>query len=609
VRCLKECYLIACVILFFILFSLFLPVYDEINGFHNLITDNYSLTWYDGRSPLNFYLIKNIIQNNSISFPRNYTINNMHVENFYDLSEKNGNFYPNYSFLGNYVYALFLKPFSFSSDLELFKMMLVTNVLFFAIILIVFYYIQKILGLKIKYRLLSTLIAGIATSILIYSRYFFINDMLSTLLFLLLIYQILNCKKACIKNDTLFILTLLAFLIVDIKSSLLLIAFSTFFSYILIKNKLIKFVKSYLSIIVIITILLILLNYSYVSEFKPIEVFEREKPVSFITIFPNFIPALDYAIYGYHDPTSLWKLDRSFNTFYIFLEKPGNAIFLSFYGLFGSLFGPKGFVYNSVFLIFSIIGIFIYKEKEKKNILLASIILIILIYGLFHFMWYGGVIPRYVRFFNIPILFLTFFSFYYIQETFKRKGTNKKFIIMLFIILVILSTLNVISLAIRADWTYEHDANLVSYDLVLWPWYPAVEWNKTSYYLTSPAEQTKWIKGGEDCKPNFSLNGIATDPCFCAYNSFATRNIGISFKEVNITIKLCSLSAGGDGTIGNFYLDDMKTEIFIPSNSCIEKNLTTDIQLGIHSIKIESGKFGVCDAEATIWKEIIFKEL
>lgn len=63
-------------------------------------------------------------------------------------------------------------------------------------------------------------------------------------------------------------------------------------------------------------------------------------------------------------------------------------------------------------------------------------------------------------------IFLTFFSFYYLQEI------KKNWMKFLFVILIILSILNVISLTIRVDWIYDHFDDLVSYDLVLWPWYP-----------------------------------------------------------------------------------------------------------------------------------------
>ena len=74
--------------------------------------------------------------------------------------------------------------------------------------------------------------------------------------------------------------------------------------------------------------------------------------------YPDYIPALDYIIYGYHDSSSVWKLQRLYSYgFYTFKQMPGNALFVKVYGIFGSIFGPKGFVFNSSFLIFSLLGI------------------------------------------------------------------------------------------------------------------------------------------------------------------------------------------------------------------------------------------------------------
>ena len=132
-------------------------------------------------------------------------------------------------------------------------------------------------------------------------------------------------------------------------------------------------------------------------------------------VYENYVNALDYSIYGYHNINSIFKSFRSFSYIHGFKEEKGNALFLFTSGLFGSLFGPKGFVYNSPFLIFSILGIFSYKQKEKKNFLALTIILFLVLFGFFNFYWYGGVTPRYVRHFQIPILLLSFFSFYCLQ--------------------------------------------------------------------------------------------------------------------------------------------------------------------------------------------------
>ena len=606
----KELLQVLIVITLFIFISLFLPVYDQLNGFHNIILDNYSLIWYDGRSPANFHIIKNIMENKSVSFSKGYLIGNIPVENHYDFFERDGRYYPAYFFFGDYIYASALYFFPFSSDVQLFKTMVILNVAFFVIILIIFYRIQRLLGLKVKYCLSSTFIAGLASSILIYSRYLFIKDMLSTLFFLVIIYTLLKSwKKPSIKSDILFMIFFLSFFFITqyaygnfIINIIFRFSIYMIILYLFLKYNFVRPTKLYISVIIL-GMVLISFSYNFYS-------FHREN--IFISlkdfIFPNYIPALDSLVYGYHDPTSVWKLDRFFPRFYAFQQQPGNAIFHRIYALFGSLFGPKGIVYNSLFLIFSIFGIFSYKAGKNKILILSSILLFILIYGVCYGMWYGGVTPRYNRFLMIPVLFLTFFSFYYMQKT---KSNIAK---LIFLGLVILSVLNVASLAVRADWTYEHEADLVSYDLVLWPWYPIPEvvtnvTNETTILLTSKEIPNWRLSGDGPCKATFGSMGLITDTCYCAYDSWAERKIELEKDVENIEVKACSAIAGNDGTKGLIYMDnEFIREIFIQSDSCTTKNFSVSIPSGSHTIKLKSGKYGKCDGEMVFWKSIKFEE-
>jgi hypothetical protein len=225
-------------------------------------------------------------------------------------------------------------------------------------------------------------------------------------------------------------------------------------------------------------------------------------------------------------------------------------------------------------------------------------------FGLFNFIWHGGITPRYVRNFQIPILLLSFFSFYYIQKT------KNIFIKLIFFLLIILSILNVSSIAIRADWTYMHEADLVSSDLILWPWLNPKEKisNETMIQITS-AEIPKWIlKGEEDCKASFGSMGLLTDPCFCIYDSWAERRIKLERNMSKIEIRACASTAGNDGTKGLIFIDEKPVgEIYIKSNSCSKEIFQVDISEGEHKIKLKSGINGTCDAEATFWKSIRFR--
>ena len=607
----KEFFLLFFIILFFIVIVISLPIYDEFNGFHNIIFDNYTLKWYDGRSPINFYLTRNLIENGYIFFSKGNVIGSMTVENYFDFFYKNGVFYPKFNFIGSYTYAFILYIFYPLTDILLFKSMILLNILFSIFMLLIFYSIQKLLDVKIKYALMSTFIAGIATSILIYSRYLFIENLIKDLLFVSLIYLFLrNLKKQSLKTEILIIVNFSIFLIF-LWNAIIMLIFFVSFSLFLIRYRLIKNIKIFIIINFTLIILLIVASNIYFSGYvkeTPIDtknlIIIRNIPI--LRVFPRYVNALDFSIFGYHDPSSVWKLDRTFSYIYAFEELKGNAIFLKIYGLFGSLFGPKGIIFNSLYLIFSIAGIFLYKESERKKLLLLSIVLIILIYGLLQPMWYGGVTPRYNRFYTIPALFLTFFSFYYIQEISKEKCKIKKyFIYTIFSILVVLSVLNVSSLAIRADWTYEHEANLVSYDLVIWPWYPPrTTENIINLYLTELGQSVEWKFGGEinGCKPYGALDGIITPLCGCEYATYAERSIEIPWEKVRVNFTACSGSS--DGVIGRFYFDDKEKDLFIEPNSCKQETMLIENSSGNHNLILKPEKYKECTDEIVVWKLI-----
>ena len=588
-----------------------LPVYDEVNGFHNIILDEYNLTWYDMRSPMNFFLIKKILQNNSISFQKGDKIAGVSVENLYDLFQINEKFKPCYSFQGNYVFAGILKFLPISTDLQLFKAVVLLNIIFYGVILFVFYNIQKLTGLKKKYCLISTFIAGVATLLLIYSRYLFIEHTLINLAFLLFFYVIIrNWGKQSLRNDISLLISFSFFLILMFDlymGGYAAILIFIVFSYFLIKYKLLKSIKLYFLTFTILFIVLFLLSFAYagiIYKEAPSSIFSvRIFGISIFKAFPEYINSLDYMVYKYHDPTSTWKLDRYFSFFfYAFRQPKGNAIFLNFYGVFASLFGPKGILYNSPFLVLMIPGIFLFKRSERKTLILISIILLIFIFCFLNPIPEGGVTPRYNRFLTVPVLFFTFFSFFYIQET------KNFWIRLLFIILILLSILNVVSLSIRSDWTYEHEADLFSYDVVIWPWYPPAEEQKMNLLLYSQSEQTRWNFDKEQCVYKESGRGIITDVCFCLTNSSTFREIYIPWDNVEIDVRACADEAGKDGTLGYFKFDDFSEKIFIPSNKCEERHLIFNDTEGQHRITLQSAIFGKCGEEWVVWKEIKIKK-
>ena len=599
--------------IFFIIFSVFLPIYDATNGLHNVIFDNYKLVWYDGRSPANVHLILNLVQNASVSFPKGYSIDGSKIENNFDFKEIGGRYYPRFTLWPVIIVFLIVKIIPFSTELQLFKILLLVNMLLSSAIIGIFYMLQRLLGLRRYYSSISTLVVSISSSMLIYARYLFFTETISTLVFILLIYIVVkNWSKQSRKNDIIIFSLLSLFLILLNPDNILLqIILSLIFAYFLFKYKSVKSIYIF-TLILIISVVVIKI---YATLIYPIVEWRTAPMVTFIknfignssyNIFPRYINALDYSIFGYSNSTSEWKHQRQFAYIYGFAEEKGNAIFIFSYSLPGALFGPKGFVYNSPFLIFSILGLFIYIHKEKRDFLLALIILFIVIFGL-RFFWYGGVTPRYIRGFNIPILLLSFFSFYFIQE-------NKNiFIRLVFVLLVIVSTLNVISLAIRADWTYEHEADLVSYDLVLWPLIPTEQktmaTNTLEFNLASRTEQARWSFSGDpgcNAKPE---NGIKTDPCYCTYSSWAQKTVAVPWDYIRLNTTVCADIAGNDGTEGTIYLNGKLLDtIFVSSYSCVSKSYVQKLADHSVEIKLKSGQYGKCSGDMTFWKYISVEE-
>ncbi len=586
--------------LIFILFIAvvsFLPVYDTQNGFHNQFFGNYTVTWQDGRSPLNFLFIKSFLNNEPPISLTNITS----LSDNYDVRIVNDQVVPIFNLLPTYIYATLLYPLKtfLTNDLALFKAILVLNVLVYALSLVVFYFLCRRLGLSQKNAFFATIVLGFSTSFIIYSHYFFLVESLTTLSALFLLYLLSDN----VKNEFVYGILIAVISVLFVAQTLVaVVGISLVFSLIL------WFEKFVTKKTVIVTLIFALLFSSLYASYGPSSHYLARAPSSpfwdFLTIGQNFIPATNFEIYGFYNVTSGSLLQRVYSYVYGFAEQPGNAIFLSFYGLFASLFSEKGFVYNSPFLIFSILGLFVYqKNRHFKNLLSLITIFLIISIGFLSSIWYGGYTPRYVRGFDIPVAILTFFAFYYMQKLWSEKNKLKKILITtIFIGLIILSVLNVFSLAIRTDWTYETTNNLVSYDLVLWPWI-----TPTTFDISAPTEQMNWNLTGESyCRAAYNYNGIVTDSCDCKFNSTAIRTIFSNQQEIKFNVIACADYAGGDGTIGNVIFDSQIQSIFIPSNSCNSTTLVFNVsQISTsHTLALQSGIYGNCSAEATTWKDI-----
>ena len=597
---------------FFLLFSVLLPSYNSVNGFYNKLFNNYQLTWVDGRSPSTFNVIKQLINTNSIGFPKGYLIDERPVELNYDFSEIGDKFYPTFNTYPHYFFAFFLMPFKGSSDLVLYKAMIFLDAIISALILSVFYLIQKRFGLKPYLSFMACLLSGIATSILIYSKYLFINDVLSTLFFMFFFYFLLKIKNNSTKNtriDKLILFTVFTLFLLFTSYIEARIALFLFFSFYIYKFKIYNKIFPF---ILMFAILIAQTVYSEMaSNSEPFKISDRPLDYynefnflrPFFRTYGTYIPALDYSIYGYYNLTSTYKITRIYSFFYTFTEPKGNAIFAVSYNLFGTLFSEKGFIYNSVFLILSIFGIWIYKNNEDKNFLIFTILLFLIGFGLLNFVWYGGVTPRYVRSFDIPILLLTFFAFYFLQE-----NSRNKLVMLVFLILAAVSILNVVSLTVREDWTYEHPADLVSYDLVLWPWVqPKIQTDNINLYFTNMAENVVWNYGSEqDCKAFGSLEGIVTYFCRCELPTYAERTITIPWNNVNVSFVACSRHDDRGNITGQLYFNNASKEFTISAGSCIDESFIANASQE-SSIVLRPKSAQNCTQEI-VWKSIFIEK-
>jgi len=592
--------LIACSV--FLVISIFLPIYDGTNGLHNLIFDNYTLVWYDLRTPTNFFLILNILENNSISFPQGYILGNIPIEICtVDFVKIKNRYYPVFPIFYLFMFIPILKILPRSPQIIYFKCLILMNILIHTITLFIFYFIQRKLGLKRKFSFISTAIIGVSSSFLIYSHYLFIKETLLIFFFTLILFIIIKKnKQKFIYKENLLAFLISLFLLFGIGSRTISLSLFLIFLYLLWKYEKIHSFSIYILYFILINMLT---SFIYINLILGSKGIFFDSKISFeqqlFMIFPEYVSALNYNTFGYTNLSDV-TATRIFSFIYGFSDKFGNALFIAVHHVFDVLFGPKGFIFNSPFLIFSIFGIFVYPKSKNKNLLLIFILIFYFFNSIANINPLGGATPRYVRHFDIPILILTFFSFYYIQNE------KRLWIRLIFAFLVVLSILNVTCLAIRADWTYEHEADLVSYDLCLWPYIPVT--NIMEYNLTRKVEQSKWIMGGEDnCRAQITDEGLMTDVCECRHNSWAEKNI-LFTGNMNLSINACTHYAGGDGVKAKIYLDnEVINEFFIPSNTCVTKTIPINTTKTTHTIKLYSTINGTCDTEMVIWKSLVLK--
>jgi hypothetical protein len=242
-----------------------------------------------------------------------------------------------------------------------------------------------------------------------------------------------------------------------------------------------------------------------------------------------------------------------------------------------------------------------------KAQLLAILIFFILAFAYLHADYEGGFSPRYVRHSEIIIIILTIFLTSYISKL------NNKIILLIFILFVSISVTNSISLAIRTDWNYGKITDLVSYDIVLWPWIPSKSEDIT-LDLRKVSEQSKWnLEWEEGCnppitEPRLSVFGLELGPCECSYNNNASRIIRFPREFKYLKIEACSLFAGGDGALLEIFIDNESYSYFINSQRCesIILNISGFADDNYHLITLSAKRNGVCDYEVISVKKLAF---
>jgi hypothetical protein len=440
---------------------------------------------------------------------------------------------------------------------------------------------------------LLTLFIGLGTSFVIYSRYLFLHNSFQALWFsaLLFFFLLFEEKKSKLRFfsfllSSVFYINSFQALPAAVMSLLLLVWFSVFYY----KEK--KFLAVFAIAMLIIFSFRLVTFLDYLNTLSLIgrKFIEEKNFLFFYNVYPSTFFATDFT------PVSvLYSIENNL----------GNAIFLKFYPLFAYFFGPRGIFLNSPFLLFSFLGLMQTKKRLKiKLILLLAFLTFFYVY--INRDYEGGFIPRYVRHAEPFIFVLSIFLANYLSKE------KNKFFLLIFSIFSFLSVTNCLSLSIRTDWSYEKITDLISSDIVVWPWLSIKQENIITLDLTKVSEQAKWnLTWEEGCnppvtEPRFSSQGLELGPCGCVFKNYASRSIKIPLSMRYLEIEVCSRLSGGDGIILLVTIDNRTYSYYIESSKCeqIYINITEFADNRFHVIQLSSERNGVCDFEVLAVKKL-----
>jgi hypothetical protein len=556
-------------ILFLIFFFslLLLPRFDG-KTFYSFLSSNNSVPFSDAKSDIVIWTFLKF-KEGDLCFREGEQFNSLIVGENVDLVKvENSECYaPTPS-----VFAVFLFLFPFgmlsSTIIGLAKFLVVGNMIYAGLGLVFFYLILKVLD--IKHSFVFTLIAGFCTGWFIYS-FSLLSEIIYTTILLGCVYFAISFYK--LEKDKFFFLFSLFFF-------LLIFALPyTLGDKLPFPKALTHFVVRFFSYALVLTLPLIIFLF-VTGRITRNKLFF----LGVLYFFAGFL--YDFVLYPYMSEGSVWSSEYYFvadanpgaisaelfgyttsnrvHSFLYSFKDKANGLFLNSYGLFGSLFSEKGFVYNSPFLIFGFIGLIFFKPKNLRNILLM-ILIINLAVSVLSSTWHGGSTPRYVRHYLPAVFILSIFAFDYVQK-------NKNlFVKLLFAGLVLLSFLNVLSLAVRLDWSYENPNDLVSYDYVLFPMLSSGLSYNTSFCPTI-YENTGWV----------------LDVCNCASSSHSL----LTRPEGDFFVFACAKFAGGDGLFLNYSYNNFSDAHYLEPNNCavFNVNSNSDVNFWVE-------RFGECDAE------------
>jgi len=551
------------ILLFLLLiYGILLPIYQE-NNIQNFYSTQ-KITWNDGKSPYIFHVLSKMFYNQTIFFddviPSDDVIQ---LSRGHILLES------------DFVLLLYLPFYAIGQlfgNLISYKLIIFSNLIYLILTCILLYLLQREIGLKDKYAFFSSLFFGVCTGFFTYSHYLFSG--ITSMFLLSLCFYLFSIRK---KYPYWYIVPL--FVLIFGEKMYILFVIPLFF---LMEKKERKenLIKIFLAVI------LALLIYDASSY-----VLGRSESIWSTSFFMDRTDS--YGSYSL-DRVLIEKDQRESSFFYVTGGSPG--LYFNSYGIFGSMFSERGFVYNSPFLVFSILGVILFfnKSKDKRNFwFLLAVFIVGMLPSLSPGGWAGGFTPRYVRFYFPAIFSLCFFSVFFVQEN------KNKFFRIIFIFLVGISFLNNMSMAVRPDWNCELPYECVSFDLTLWPF--------SSVFPYTPSRYPFVLNGTGLCNASFIGNFFVTDPCWCNESSWVDISLDSPSNFDKLCIFFCGGYGGGDMTQGEVYLDgNFLGEVRVKPYSCNSTCLNSNISMGSHLLRFKSSIYGACDSEKIIWKNFWF---